>query len=63
MSDEKQYGAIAMGLQLVGFIAAGAIMGQVLESFLPKGKGIITLVCIVLAFIGFVTRLLKALKK
>lgn len=61
--QDKNYGAMAMGLQLVGFIGAGVILGQIIEYFVGPGKGIITLICIVLAFVAFVSRLLRILKK
>lgn len=63
MSDEKNYGAIAIGMQLVGFVLAGVVLGQGLEYVLGWGKGLLTLICIVLAFVAFVARLLKVLKK
>jgi len=64
MSDEKkEYGAIAWGLQLVGFILAGVVLGQVLDHYTKNEKGIFTLICIVLSFIIFIAQLLRNLKK
>lgn len=61
--EDKNYGALAMGLQIVVYIAAGVVLGQILDRFLGNEKGLYTLLCIVLAFVAFVISLLTNLKK
>jgi F0F1-type ATP synthase assembly protein I len=63
MSHEKDKSALAVGLQLIAFIATGVVIGQFIEHSVPRGKGLITLLCIILAFVAFVVQLLKAVKK
>ena len=61
--EDKNYGALAMGLQLVGYIAAAVILGQILDRYVGNGSGMYTLICIVVGFVGFVVNLLQSLRK
>lgn len=51
-----------IGFELAGLIAGASVLGQFLDEKYQQ-KGIFTVILILLAFVGWIIRLLKLLKK